>query len=109
VLQTSRVIGRSEERALIDSWFRAGADASTLLFLVAMGGMGKSALTWRWYSDAVGRRQDGLGGAIWRSFYESDAGYERFVTRCCAYLPGNSEERIQKAGRPLTPSRRGSG
>jgi tetratricopeptide (TPR) repeat protein len=97
LLQTSRVIGRSDERVRLDGWFRAGDDGHSLLFLVAMGGMGKSALTWRWYSETIGDRDQGLNGAIWWSFYESDAGYERFVTRCCAYLSGRPEEHIQEA------------
>src|SRR5262249_43664746 len=97
LLQTSRLVGGSDERALLDGWSRAGPDGHNLLFVVAMGGMGKSALTWRWYSETVGDRDDGLNGAIWWSFYESDAGYERFVTRCCAYLSGRPEERIQEA------------
>ena len=97
LLQTSRVVGRSDERALLDGWFRARPDGRSLLFVVAMGGMGKSALTWRWYSETVDDRDDGLNGAIWWSFYESDAGYERFVTRCCAYMSGRPEEHIQEA------------
>ena len=55
--------------------------------IVAIGGMGKSALTWTWFNDAApaGDARRWPAG-LWWSFYESDATFENFVTRALAYV-----------------------
>ena len=45
---------------------------------VAIGGMGKSALTWKWFNDISSQEMPDLAGRLWWSFYESDAHFENF-------------------------------
>jgi hypothetical protein len=49
--------------------------------LVAIGGMGKSALTWKWFNDVAPDMMKPLAGRMWWSFYESNAQFEHFITR----------------------------
>jgi tetratricopeptide (TPR) repeat protein len=70
--------------------------------MVAMGGMGKSALTWKWFHDDAPRRMRPLAGRIWWSFYERDATFENFVARALAYTTKRSIEEVLQ----LTPSDR---
>jgi tetratricopeptide (TPR) repeat protein len=56
------------------------------LNIVAVGGLGKSALTWKWFNDIAPQELKPLAGRMWWSFYESDAYFENFVTRALAYV-----------------------
>jgi hypothetical protein len=48
---------------------------------VAIGGMGKSALTWKWFNQIAPNEMKPLAGRLWWSFYESDADFENFLIR----------------------------
>lgn len=54
--------------------------------VVAIGGMGKSALTWKWLNDIAPLERTDRAGRLWWSFYESDATFENFVIRALAYV-----------------------
>jgi hypothetical protein len=84
LLQTARVIGRGAELARLDDWVR-DPESARLLSLVAIGGMGKSALTWRWFHERAPQAMEPLAGRLWWSFYEADAGFDQFVTTALAY------------------------
>ena len=83
LLQTGSLVGRARELAELGTWLERGPG---LLSVVAIGGMGKSALTWKWFSglEEAPRR---LEGRLWWSFYESDARFENFVARAVAGSP----------------------
>ncbi len=49
--------------------------------VIAIGGMGKSALTWEWFSNIAPLEWREMAGRFWWSFYESDAYFENFVIR----------------------------
>ena len=54
LLQTHTLIGRQAELNLLTDWVaRPGSPmyAARILNIVAIGGMGKSALTWKWFHD----------------------------------------------------------
>lgn len=53
---------------------------------MAVGGLGKSALTWKWFNDIAPQEMKPLAGRMWWSFYESDAYFENLVTRALAYV-----------------------
>ena len=55
-----------------------------VLSVVAVGGMGKSALTWKWFNDIAPQEMSPLVGRVWWSFYEAGAGFENFVTHTLA-------------------------
>jgi tetratricopeptide (TPR) repeat protein len=67
---------------------------------VAIGGMGKSALTWKWFNDIVPNEMPNLAGRMWWSFYESDAHYENFIIRALAYVSGQSEKAVRELKSP---------
>lgn len=67
-----------------------------LFNLVAIGGMGKSALTWKWFNDIAPNELPHLAGRMWWSFYESDAYFENFVIRALAYAAGMPEEEVRE-------------
>jgi tetratricopeptide (TPR) repeat protein len=60
--------------------------------LVAIGGMGKSALTWKWFNQIAPNEMKPLAGQLWWSFYESDANFENFLIRALCYVDGETED-----------------
>ena len=67
-----------------------------VLCVVAIGGMGKSALTWKWFNEIAPYEMTPLKGRLWWSFYESDATFENFVIRALAYVRGAPRTEIQR-------------
>ncbi|HEX8130686.1 MAG TPA: DUF4062 domain-containing protein [Pyrinomonadaceae bacterium] len=89
LLQTHRLVGRQPELNLLTDWVaKPGAEVyrAHILNVVAIGGLGKSALTWKWFNDIAPQEMSPLAGRLWWSFYESDATFENFVTRALAYV-----------------------
>lgn len=89
LLQTHRLVGRQEELNLLTDWVakpQSQVYAAHILNVVAIGGMGKSALTWHWFDKIAPQEMKPLAGQMWWSFYESDATFENFVTRALAYV-----------------------
>ncbi len=104
LLQTREVVGRREELHLLTDWVTANTIVPRdvrLFNVVAIGGMGKSALTWKWFNDIAPNEMPHLAGRMWWSFYESDAYFENFVIRALAYaagLPGGRGAPDARAG-----------
>lgn len=95
LLETRGVIGRQAEQHLLTDWVakpEADVHDARVLAIVAIGGMGKSALTWRWFHDIAPQEMRPLAGRLWWSFYESDARFENLVTRALAYVAGMSRD-----------------
>jgi len=89
LLQTHRLVGRHEEINLLSDWVgKPNSDIyqAHILSIVAIGGMGKSALTWKWFNDIAPQEMKPIAGRMWWSFYESDATFENFVIRALAYI-----------------------
>ncbi|MEO1146893.1 MAG: toll/interleukin-1 receptor domain-containing protein [Cyanobacteria bacterium J06638_22] len=76
--------GRVAERQLLSDWLNHGSQP--LLVLRALGGFGKSALTWHWLLHDVAERD--WPAVVWWSFYEEKAGFDNFVYKTLAYLSG---------------------
>ncbi|MCI0710137.1 MAG: DUF4062 domain-containing protein, partial [Chloroflexi bacterium] len=103
LLQTSRLIGRQKELQLLNNWVsNPSRDVykAAIMNVVAIGGMGKSALTWTWFTDIMPHLMDPLAGRLWWSFYESDARFENFVTRALAYVTNLPVEQIENTMHP---------
>ncbi len=103
LLQTKDVVGRQAELNLLTDWVTTNnlVPADTRIFnLVAIGGMGKSALTWKWFNDIAPNEMPHLAGRLWWSFYESDAHWENFLIRALAYVSRQSEEAVRKLPYP---------
>jgi tetratricopeptide (TPR) repeat protein len=103
LLQTKDVVGRQVELNLLTDWVTTNqhVPAETRIFnLVAIGGMGKSALTWKWFNDVAPNELPKLAGRMWWSFYESDAHWENFIIRALAYVSGRSEKEVREMKSP---------
>lgn len=103
LLQTHRLVGRQPELNLLTDWV-AKPDSkiyrARILNVVAVGGMGKSALTWKWFNDIAPQEMTPLAGRMWWSFYESDATFENFVTRALAYVTRRLLTEVQQVPAP---------
>ncbi|HLM57321.1 MAG TPA: DUF4062 domain-containing protein [Pyrinomonadaceae bacterium] len=103
LLQTHRLVGRQPELNLLTDWVAKPASKvyrARILNVVAVGGMGKSALTWKWFNDIAPQEMTPLAGRLWWSFYESDATFENFVTRALAYVTGRPLAEVQQIPAP---------
>jgi len=103
LLQTHRLIGRQKELNLLTNWVTKKQEEiywARIMNIVAIGGMGKSALTWKWFNDIAPQEMKPLAGRMWWSFYESDATFENFVIRALAYVSKRSWESVEKNAKP---------
>ena len=75
--------GRDDEKAMLTQWLNNDPQ-HPLLVIRALGGFGKSALTWHWLTHDVDATQ--WPRVVWWSFYESDASFENFLRETLTYL-----------------------
>jgi len=107
LLQTHRLVGRQDELNLLTDWVTKPATdiyAAHILNIVAIGGMGKSALTWKWFNEIATQEMKPLAGQMWWSFYESDASFENFVTRALAYVTRRTLAAVENLSPPARES-----
>ena len=98
LLQVHDLIGRRAELNLLTDWIAnpaAKAFGARIFGFVAIGGMGKSALTWKWFQQIAPEEMKPLAGRLWWSFYESDASFENFVSRALSYASQQSEDEVR--------------
>jgi tetratricopeptide (TPR) repeat protein len=87
-IQPHNFVGRRAELAALDEW----AHSDDVVQLVrAMGGVGKSALTWEWVRQQAQARHP-FTGIMWWSFYESHSALENFIPEALAYCTGKEPE-----------------
>ena len=77
--------GRARDLAGLDDW---GRSADPVMVVEAIGGTGKSALTWQWTQDRAPDVIGGLAGRLWWSFYEGSASMTRFLQELLRYVLG---------------------
>jgi Domain of unknown function (DUF4062) len=98
LLQVLDLIGRQAEHNLLTDWVtnpKSKAFEARIFCFVAIGGMGKSALTWKWFHQIAPEEMKPLAGRLWWSFYESDASFDNFLTRALSYVSGQSEDEVR--------------
>ena len=78
----SHFTGRVAERQMLSDWLNQASQP--LLMLRALGGFGKSALTWYWLLNDVSPQQ--WRQVVWWSFYEEQANFNNFLRVTLAYL-----------------------
>jgi tetratricopeptide (TPR) repeat protein len=103
LLQMRDLVGRNKELNVLTDWVaKPGSPVygARIFNVVAIGGLGKSALTWKWFNDIAPQEMRPLAGRLWWSFYESDAHFENFVIRALAYVSKRSREDIEQNTRP---------
>ena len=88
-------VGRAAELKTLLDWAMA-ADPHPMLLFGAIGGAGKSMLTWEWaVNHSSGARTD-WAGTFWYSFYEKGAVMADFCRRALAYMTGQSLKTLRK-------------
>ncbi len=81
--------GRVNERKELAVWL--ADDTHPIYALVAMGGMGKSALAWYWLTQDILKSEienRKLDGVMWWSFYEGEASFSKFINEALEYVTG---------------------
>jgi len=79
--------GRVAERKALNDWLENNHE-QPLFVLRALGGFGKSALTWYWLLHDVDKSK--WRRAVWWSFYEGDASFDSFLQETLEYLVGRN-------------------
>lgn len=98
-LGSHEFVGRKSELETLDEW-ALPADAHPVLLFEAIGGMGKSMLTWHWVKHNAERVRADWAGRYWYSFYERGAMMADFVRHALAYIDGVAPETLNK--RPMS-------
>jgi tetratricopeptide (TPR) repeat protein len=99
LLQSRNLIGRQAELNALTDWIanpRSQVFGERVFCFVAIGGMGKSALTWKWFNQIAPNEMKPLAGRMWWSFYESDATFENFMNRALCYVSGQNEDEVRR-------------
>ena len=92
-------IGRVAELETLSDWASPSEPHPVLLY-EAIGGTGKSMLTWEWtVNHASGARAD-WAGHFWYSFYEKGADMADFCRRALAYMTGQPLAALNKKRQP---------
>jgi len=78
-------IGRQAQLQLLNSWAQA-ADPTSVLLFEAIGGTGKSMLTWEWTTKHATNVRGDWAGRFWYSFYEKGAVMRGFCQQALAYM-----------------------
>ena len=103
LLQTHHLVGRKEELDLLTDWV-SDPDSNVyrehILSVAAIGGLGKSALTWKWFDEIAPEVMKPLAGRMWWSFYDRDAYFENFILHALAYVSDSAVEDIRRIPTP---------
>ncbi|MEH1828915.1 MAG: toll/interleukin-1 receptor domain-containing protein [Nostoc sp.] len=82
--------GREVERQMLSQWLEHDR-VHSLFILQALGGFGKSALSWYWLLRDVKREH--WQRVVWWSFYETDAGFDSFLQKTLKYLSSDISDK----------------
>jgi hypothetical protein len=88
--------GRATDLTTLDEW---GRSADPVMVVEAIGGTGKSALTWQWAQERAPAVIPGLSGRLWWSFYEGSASMTSFLQELLAYTSGRPMQTIRQLRR----------
>jgi len=88
-------IGRQAQLQLLNCWAQASDPTSVLLF-EAIGGTGKSMLTWEWTTKHATNVRSDWAGRFWYSFYEKGAVMRGFCQHALAYMTRQPLEAFEK-------------
>ncbi|MBV9759398.1 MAG: DUF4062 domain-containing protein [Acidobacteriaceae bacterium] len=92
-------IGRRAELERLTDWSTA-ADPHPVLLFEAIGGSGKSMLTWEWTTKHAAQLRADWAGRFWYSFYERGAVMADFCRRALAYITGQPLDAFKKKKTP---------
>jgi hypothetical protein len=92
-------LGRQAELNVLSDW-AVPADTHPVLLFEAIGGTGKSMLTWEWTTNHAMRVRTDWAGRFWYSFYERGAIMADFCSRALAYITGQPPQSFNKIKTP---------
>lgn len=78
-------VGRAAELGILRDW-AARPEPHPILLFEAIGGTGKSMLTWEWTVNHASDARTDWAGRFWYSFYEKGAVMADFCRRALAYM-----------------------
>ncbi|HEY2069066.1 MAG TPA: DUF4062 domain-containing protein [Rhizomicrobium sp.] len=90
-----KFIGRQAQLDELSDW-ALPADPHAILLFEAIGGNGKSMLTWEWTNNHATEVRADWEGRFWYSFYERGAIMADFCQRALAYMTGQPLEKFRK-------------
>lgn len=80
-----RFVGRQAQLKILSDWAQP-TDTSSILLFGAIGGNGKSMLTWEWATKHATAVRTDWAGCFWYSFYEKGAVMQQFCQHALAYM-----------------------
>jgi hypothetical protein len=92
-------VGRQAQLDVLSDW-AAPADPHPILLFDAIGGTGKSMLTWEWTTKHAIQVRADWAGRFWYSFYERGAIMADFCRHALAYMTGKPLEEFRKKKTP---------
>lgn len=94
-LGSHEFVGRTAELNTLDDWC-AAPDQNPMLLFEAIGGAGKSMVTWTWLTDRATSARGDWAGRFWFSFYEAGATMASFCREALAYMTGQPVKAFRK-------------
>jgi len=94
-----RFIGRQAQLDVLSDWAVA-ADPHPVILFDAIGGSGKSMLTWEWTTKHATQVRADWAGRFWYSFYERGGIMADFCRRALAYVTREPLESFRKIKTP---------
>ncbi len=92
-------VGRKAQLDTLDDW-AAPADPHPVLLFEAIGGAGKSMLTWEWVNKHAKNIRKDWAGIVWYSFYERGAIMADFCQHALAYMTDQPLKDFRKKKTP---------
>jgi tetratricopeptide (TPR) repeat protein len=92
-------VGRDAQLTTLNDW-ASPADAHPVLLFEAIGGTGKSMLTWEWATRHAPATRNDWAGVFWYSFYEKGAVMADFCQRALAYMTDRPLAALRKKKQP---------
>lgn len=89
-----KFVGRRAQLEILDDWAQE-ADTHPVLLFDAIGGSGKSMLTWEWTTKYATRARGDWAGRFWYSFYERGAIMADFCRHALAYITRKPLDKFQ--------------
>jgi hypothetical protein len=96
---THQFVGRQAELDVLSDW-AVPADPHPVLLFDAIGGSGKSMLTWEWTTKHATQVRGDWAGCFWYSFYERGAIMADFCRRALAYITGKPLDDFRRMKTP---------
>jgi hypothetical protein len=90
-------VGRSGELKVLQDWMRS---PDPMMIIQAIGGQGKTALSWYWFNLPARFDLPQLMGRFWWSFYDSDSSdILNFASSALSYISGHPVNAFSKLSR----------